>query len=277
MESMNSAFQPRNITELMAWAEMMAKATVIPKDLQGKPSNIAAIIAKGAELGIGAMQALTSLRLIQGTPTMSADLIVALVKSRRDVCEYFVIKETTPERAVVEVKRVCAPQAETFEFTIDEAKKAGLAGKDIWQKFPKDMLVARCSSRAARKVFQDLVMNLYTPEELEDTRDGKAQRVADQQYERVNLEEKPKPSGVAAAKAKAAQAAAFRLPPEAELPFGPAKGAQLGTLNADQLSEHIRLGEELLAKYPGAANAHVLRDEWLPTLRAELAARTGPA
>ena len=43
---------------------------------------------------------------------------------------------------------------------------SGLLGKDVWKKYPADMLVARATSRLARLVFPDTTIG-YTPEELQ--------------------------------------------------------------------------------------------------------------
>ena len=40
-----------------------------------------------------------------------------------------------------------------IEWTIEQAKKAGLAGKDNWKKYPRSMLRARCISEGIRSVY----------------------------------------------------------------------------------------------------------------------------
>lgn len=66
-------------------------------------------------------------------------------------------------------------------FTIKDAERAGLCGKDgeinkgqngpgSWQKMPDAMLRARVSSKAIRMVCPEIVVGIYTPEEVEDMR-----------------------------------------------------------------------------------------------------------
>ena len=52
-------------------------------------------------------------------------------------------------------------------FTIEDAKKAQLSGKDVWRKYPKAMLRARCTSAGLRAADPAATNLLYTPEETE--------------------------------------------------------------------------------------------------------------
>jgi hypothetical protein len=53
-----------------------------------------------------------------------------------------------------------------YTFTIEDAKRAGLLNRESWQKYTKELLVARAISGCSRKVFPDVVGGLYTVEEL---------------------------------------------------------------------------------------------------------------
>jgi len=52
------------------------------------------------------------------------------------------------------------------EFTLEDAKRAGLADADNYRKYPKAMLFSRCMSAGARAMFPDVLAGMYTPEEL---------------------------------------------------------------------------------------------------------------
>ena len=52
------------------------------------------------------------------------------------------------------------------EFTVEDAKRAGLTGKDNWRKYPSDMLWARMISRAKRRVAPDVCMGAYVEGEI---------------------------------------------------------------------------------------------------------------
>lgn len=40
----------------------------------------------------------------------------------------------------------------TVEFTLKDAQRAGLMGKDVWQKYGEDMCASRCVSCCGRRV-----------------------------------------------------------------------------------------------------------------------------
>lgn len=54
----------------------------------------------------------------------------------------------------------------TMDFSFQEARAAGLLGKDTYKKWPKDMLVARAIVRGIRAVLPDALLGLYSEEEM---------------------------------------------------------------------------------------------------------------
>ena len=109
------AFEPRNIDQALHLAQLLVASRLLPRSV-GTPEAAFAIIATGRELGLTAMQALRSIHVIEGKPTLSADLQLALVKTRRDVCQYFMLVESSDrwrhvEGQLAEVPRGHAPRA----------------------------------------------------------------------------------------------------------------------------------------------------------------------
>jgi hypothetical protein len=56
----------------------------------------------------------------------------------------------------------------TITWTLEDAKRAGLASGDQWKKYPRQMLAARAISEGVRSVYPSVVSGLYTPEEVQD-------------------------------------------------------------------------------------------------------------
>lgn len=165
---MSTVYEPHDLAEARQLAALLAASTVLPKTLKGPPDVLAVIIA-GKELGLTAMQSVRALHIVEGKVSMSADLMVALCKRRRAVCEFFQLVESTGERATYEVKRA-GERPVRLSFSLEDAQRAGLTGKDVWRKYGAAMLRARCAAAIARAVFPDLLMGIYDEDEIDDVR-----------------------------------------------------------------------------------------------------------
>lgn len=163
-----SIYEPSTLDESMMLAERLAKSNLTPRQLRN-PADVFVVLAYGDALGLKAMQALQQIHVIDGKPSLSADLIVGLVK-RSPVCEYFMLVESTAESATFKTQRRGEPEPTSYTYSIADAKRAGLLGKRNWQQHPAAMLRARCSAALARAVYQDVAGGLYDPDEL-DNRD----------------------------------------------------------------------------------------------------------
>jgi len=139
----------------------------LPKSIT-KAEQAVAIVTLGRELGMGPWQAFNSIDVIQGRPTLNARGMLSLVKRFVEPRGgWFRIIEATPERATVEYYRPPEPEPRRVVYTLEEARQAGLLGKDSWKQYPLDMLRNRAISRACREGFPDVILGLYTPEEME--------------------------------------------------------------------------------------------------------------
>jgi hypothetical protein len=142
----------------------------MPEALQKSPADIFAIVKTGQELGLEPMKSIRGITIIKGKPTLSADLMGALVKRDRAVCEYLRLVESTDKIATYETKRAGEPGTTRISFTSEDAARAGLQG-DNWRKYPAQMLRARALSGICRAVYPDLLLGVYADGELDDSRE----------------------------------------------------------------------------------------------------------
>lgn len=56
----------------------------------------------------------------------------------------------------------------TIRWDMERAKQAGLAGKDMYQKYPRQMLRSRCVSEGVRTICPTATSGVHTPEEVRD-------------------------------------------------------------------------------------------------------------
>ncbi len=159
------AFEPTSGDQAFEMAKRLVASRLLPKAV-ATPEAAFAIIVAGRELGMTAMQSLRGIHIIEGKTVLSSDTMLALAL-RDERCEYFKIVASCAEVACFETKRRGAPEPTRMSFSIDEAKVAGLLGKDNWRKYPAAMLRARCIAALARAVYPDIFMGVYEPDELQ--------------------------------------------------------------------------------------------------------------
>ena len=154
---------PNVLSAKIAYAERLAQAGLLPAAYRSQPANVLLIVEQAEALGIPVMTALNGVHVIDGKPTISPALMSALV--RRAGHKLRVTGDDT--HAVAEIIRADDPDF-TFrsEWTLERAKKAGLAGRGSWGKYPAAMLKARAISEVCRDACQEVVAGVYTPEEL---------------------------------------------------------------------------------------------------------------
>lgn len=158
---------PKTFDEAGSYAKALATATVIGGKLHGKPADVLAIILAGAELGLPPMQSIRGIHLVEGKPCLDSALALGLVKRKLKSGEYVRLVESSDKIATFEAKRAEDPGPTKLSFSIEEAQRAGLTGKDNWKKYPAAMLRARAAMALVRAVFPEVTFGIYDPDELD--------------------------------------------------------------------------------------------------------------
>jgi hypothetical protein len=157
----DEALMPMTLEGLMTQAAMLVKSGILPKSIK-TPEAAAAIILTGRELDIPPMQAFRAIYIVNGKPTISTEHMAAMLLQAG--IRYNIDKLDT-EGCTITFKR--PDMSYTHSFTKEDAKAAGLLGKDVWKAYPKDMLYNRCFSSGARKFAPDVLGKMYTPDEID--------------------------------------------------------------------------------------------------------------
>lgn len=167
----NRGFAPATLSEAIAFSDMLASSSMVPKAYQGKPQDILVCVQWGYEMGLAPMQALQNIAVINGKPSVYGDAAMALVQASsvcEDVEEYFEGEGTTNPVAVCVAKRK-GRKPVTAKFSVEDAKRAGLWGKGgPWSAYPKRMMQMRARGFALRDAFPDVLKGLITAEEAQD-------------------------------------------------------------------------------------------------------------
>lgn len=163
-----SNLMPQTQAEKYEMASVLCKSGLIPSGLNS-PEKVFVALQWGHELGLSPMVAVNNVAVINGKPTLSADIMSAIVKRSP---EYGGIEwvEMSDKKAECKITRILPngeKETQTSSFSIEDAEKAGLLGKDVWKKYTKRMLKHRCLSSGLKDMFPDLLAGLYDPEEME--------------------------------------------------------------------------------------------------------------
>ena len=159
---------PRTMEEGIKIANMLAKSTLVPKDFQNNPANIYIALQWGAELGLAPMQALQSIAVINGRPSIFGDGLLAVVMAS-GLLEYIKEPPVTDGIAMCEVQRKGWPEPRTVTFSVADAKQAGLWDKQgPWRTYPNRMLQMRARGWALRDTFADVLRGVAVAEEVQD-------------------------------------------------------------------------------------------------------------
>jgi hypothetical protein len=157
--------QPSNMTEAWRFSQAAAASKLFGLS---DPNAIFMIVIRASELGIGPATALAGMHVINGKPSMSADLMVAICRQRRDICQYFYCVESTIESATWETWRIGDPAPTRSTFTMEDAERAELTKNPMWRKYPRNMLKKRAAAFLVRDVYSDLLTGLTESDEARD-------------------------------------------------------------------------------------------------------------
>jgi len=164
-------FEPTDLEEAWRMAKMFSDAAIIPDALKKKPNDVLIVMLLGRELGLSPLAAIRGVNVIQGKPYVSAQLKIALVQARRDVCKYFRCTHSDNESATFETERVGTEGPQKATFTFKDAEKAGLTGKSTWSAYRANMLRWRAASALIDYVYSDIVLAVGTTDEWEEVKE----------------------------------------------------------------------------------------------------------
>jgi hypothetical protein len=167
-----------NVEEMMRWAQTVIDSGLLPDSI-GAPEQVLTIVQHGKELGLTPHIALNNIHVIAGRPVVSSSMLGAMLK-RRGI-EWIIAEDfatvDSPDDSVD--KRTSyrfywkSPVTErvmetTFSITWRQMEVAGYTTKQNWQKYPKEMMRARCLAYAVRALFPEVLLGNYTDLEMAD-------------------------------------------------------------------------------------------------------------
>ena len=133
-------------------------------DVKSQAQAMVKVMA-GAEIGLPPFASMSGIHIVNGKPTLGANLIATLVKN--DPRYDYRVKRSDNEACVLAWYEGGKPVGESM-FTIQEANAAGLTSKQTWKAYASDMLFARALTRGARRYAPGIFGGapVYTPDEM---------------------------------------------------------------------------------------------------------------
>jgi len=104
--------------------------------------------------------------VIKGRPALKADAMLARFQQEGGVVQWDEYTDAKVTGAFSHPKSCPKPVSVTW--TIDMAKRIGLATRDNWRNYPRAMLRARVISEGVRTAYPGIAVGLYTVEEVHD-------------------------------------------------------------------------------------------------------------
>jgi hypothetical protein len=170
---------PDEFNRLQFLSEMYAQSSFNNSKTPKKKGDYFLIMMKGIEVGLTPMAAVENIDIINGEPVIDGKGILGLIYAS-SVVEKFEI-DATKERCIITAKRVGhaeqiisftkedAQNFKTFEWKDNKKVESSLWDKPTWKAQPEVMLMWRCVTKTGRRMFSDVISNLYTKDEMEST------------------------------------------------------------------------------------------------------------
>ena len=164
------AIVPRDVEQAFRMAQLIVHAGMAPNGMNS-PEKVVTAIMHGMEVGLKPMQAIQSIAIVNGRPTIWGDAALGLVQGS-GLAEYVVERvegDGEDMVAICETKRHGWPSPVVGKFSVADAKLAGLWGKaGPWKQYPRRMLQMRARGFALRDAFADVLKGLSVREETRD-------------------------------------------------------------------------------------------------------------
>lgn len=181
-------------TEVVNFESLQAMAKAVSASRLWKtvdtPEKALALMLLCQSEGLHPMTAVRRYDLIQGTPTMKSEAQLAEFYQRGGAVVWMQRTEQVCEAKFI--SKHC-PQGVIIKWTMDDARRAGLTGKDNWKNYPRQMLAARVQAEGVQAVDPGAGLGMLTMEEAIDVR----HHIADQAAEvGATLTGEAKPEGV---------------------------------------------------------------------------------
>lgn len=156
--------EPAPLGQQIEFAKALAPSGLLPKEYQQNPANLLFALQYAEALDVKPIHAITSIHVINGKPSASAELIASVVRRAGHK-----LRVTADDREATAT--LIRADDQSFEYTatwdLKRAQTAGLTSNPTWKKFPAAMLRSRAITEVCRMGASDALYGVtHTPDEL---------------------------------------------------------------------------------------------------------------
>lgn len=166
---------PHTFAAAMQMADALSKSTIIPRDYQGNPSNCLIAVEMSSRMNASPMMVMQHLFVVNGRPAWSSQWIVAMInQSRKYKTELQYEFGNDPADGGLSCYAWAIDQqghrVEGPKITMKMAEAEGWLNKNgsKWKTMPQVMIQYRAASFFGRKNCPDMIMGIYSREEVLD-------------------------------------------------------------------------------------------------------------
>jgi hypothetical protein len=149
------------ISDVEKMAQYIVKSNLF--GIKDEAQAVSLMLVAQAE-GMHPMLAARDYHIIQGRHTLKADAMLARFQQSGGVVKWM---DYNDDEVMAVFSHPQSPEPIEISWNMERAKQAGIAGKDNWKKYPRQMLKARVVSDGVRLCFPGVAVGVYTPEEVE--------------------------------------------------------------------------------------------------------------
>ena len=177
-------------------ANALSKSTIVPKEYQRNEGNCIIAIEMANRLNVSPMMVMQNLYIVNGKPAWSSQYIIAMINNSKKYKTEILYKLSGEGE-----NRSCMAYVEDYDghivegptITMEMAKEEGWSTKQgsKWKTMPDVMLRYRAASFFGRINCPDMIMGMYSVEEVQEGNfDGVKQAEPVQEEKVKSLEEK---------------------------------------------------------------------------------------
>jgi hypothetical protein len=155
---------PATLEDAWRVSQHLAATSFVPVGMRGDREAVFAVCVWASEVGVGVIQALNGVHIIEGRVSIKPEMMRALIRAAG---HELAIRVSDEQRCTVWGRRSDTGEELDVTWTLDDARRANLAHKDVWKKYPRAMLLARATSELGRALFSAEIAGLgYGPDEI---------------------------------------------------------------------------------------------------------------